>query len=497
MAYLSRTMLWLQKRWHVFLAILIVLFAAWYYFFGRTASFGPTITVTPADFPEQVAVSGTVTAAKDVALGFAANGRISNTYARVGQHVEAGTVLAETENGDLAAALNQAEANLASLQTGSRPEQVAVAEAAVGSAQTALVSALQSAYTVSDDAVHNKIDAFFSNPRSNPKLTFTVANANLELTVESDRQAIEPVFASWAARIAKVTPATAADSVSASQSYLKQVMALLTDANAALNQSSPDQTTSASVLAAYTASIGVARANVNSAISALTAATSALDSAQKNLTLTEAGPTADAVAAQQAAVQAAQAALAKTRITAPFSGTVTRMDAKVGEIVSPTTSDISMQSDGVFQIETYIPEISIANIAPQDAATVTLDAYGPSVSFPAKVIMVDPAETMQNGVPTYKTTLSFLTPDARMRSGMTANVLITTAILPNAVVIPSGAVNTYQGKSYVSVVRGRVVVNTAVTLGPSPSLGEVQILSGLSSGDMLLLTPLPQNGVAR
>lgn len=477
--------------WRYAFAALVIGVIGAYFYFGRGTQLGTTLAITPGDFAERVSVSGTVTAAKNVDLGFAANGRIAGTYANVGQRVGAGAVLAETENGDLEAALREAQANLASLLAGTRPEELAVASIAVTNAQAALVTALQSAYTAADDAVHNKTDALFINPRANPKLSFTISNATLENAVERDRVAIEPIFANWALLVAKLSSGNAADSAAQAQTYLTQVTTLLSDANAALNQGLSDQTTSAATLSGYATALATARANVNSAATTLAAGSAALSTAQKSLALEESGATSESISAEQAVVAAAQAALAKSRVTAPFAGIVTRMDAKVGEIVAPTTSLISMQSDGVFQIEAYIPEVTIARVAAGNPATTTLDAYGSGVAFPAIVSAVDPAETMKDGVPTYKTTLTFLARDPRIRSGMTANVLITTGVLHRAIVIPEGAVGTEGAVPYVSVIDRGTVAKRLVTTGPSPALGQSQILSGLSQGDVILLTPAP------
>ena len=52
-----------------------------------------------------------------------------------------------------------------------------------------------------------------------------------------------------------------------------------------------------------------------------------------------------------------------------------------------------------------MPEADIAKVAIGDLASSTLDAYGSYVDFPAQVTMIDPAETVIEGVPTYKVTL--------------------------------------------------------------------------------------------
>ncbi len=471
-------------HWRWILVALVVAAGGYYFFVGKGTSVGATLTIVPSDFREQVRVSGTVIAAKNVELGFAASGRIAGTYAWVGQRVGAGAILAEMENGDLVATLAQAQANLESLLAGTRSEELAVAATTVANAEASLIDAIQNAYTVSDDAIRNKTDTLFTNPRTNPSLSFTVTNAVLEASVERERTSIESVLTAWASLVEKLSSDTAAESAKQSQIYLAQITAFLADMNLALNQSVADQSASAATLA-------TARTNVNTAASTLTNDTATLAAAKSTLALKQAGSTSEAIAAQQAAVRSAQATLAKTRVIAPFGGIVTRMDAKVGEIVSPSTSKISMQSDGIFEIETYVPEVAIARVISGNPATTTLDAYGTSVAFPSVVVAVDPAETVKDGVPAYKTTLTFLSKDPRIRSGMTANVTIETGMLPDAIVIPAGAIGTNGQEFYVSVVDRGTIVSRPVTVGPSPALGQAHILSGLAEGDVILLAPLP------
>ncbi|OGG78362.1 hypothetical protein A3A36_02085 [Candidatus Kaiserbacteria bacterium RIFCSPLOWO2_01_FULL_52_12b] len=466
----------------------IVIFGG-YFYFGQGGSSDETFTVTLGDFIQKVSVSGTVIPAKNVDLGFAANGRIAGVYVKVGQRVNAGAVLAETENGDLVATLAQAKADLDALLSGTRPEEIAVASASVTNAESSLVNAIQSAYTASDDAVHNRADVFFSNPRTAPELSFIVPNVNLKILVERDRSDTELALTAWALLVPKLSSENAARMAVQAQNYLTQVTTLLADANAAINQGLPDTATSAATLSSYATTLATGRTNVNTAATTLTSAMTTLDAALKNLSLKQAGATKDAVAAQQAIIANARAALAKTYVVAPFNGIVTRMDAKVGEVVSPSTSLISLQSAGIFQIETYVPEVAIAGISVGNSATTTLDAYGSSVEFPATVVAVNPAETMKDGVPAYKTTLEFLTADSRIRSGMTANVVITIGVLPNAIVIPSGAVGNKGGVPYVSVLMDGTPVSRTVMTGPSPALGQIEILSGLSAGDIILLAP--------
>lgn len=176
-------------------------------------------------------------------------------------------------------------------------------------------------------------------------------------------------------------------------------------------------------------------------------------------------------------------------IRAPFDGIITKVDAKIGEIAISNTPLVSMISAGVFQVESYVPEVNIAQIKLGEEASITLDAYGEGELFFAKIVSIDPAETIRDGVSTYKTKLQFLESDDRIKSGMTANALITTFNKPNVVVVPRGVVFDKNGKKFVQVKVGKKIIDTEVVLGSSSSLGQVEVISGLADGDVVILNP--------
>ena len=82
-----------------------------------------------------------------------------------------------------------------------------------------------------------------------------------------------------------------------------------------------------------------------------------------------------AVAQAKVAVEAAQVALARTAITAPFAGTVTRIDVRRGEFIAPGQPLITLGDLSTFRIETTdLDEIDVARITEGQAATLTFDA---------------------------------------------------------------------------------------------------------------------------
>ena len=70
---------------------------------------------------------------------------------------------------------------------------------------------------------------------------------------------------------------------------------------------------------------------------------------------------------------------------------------------------------------------------------------------------------------------------------MTANVLITTEKKVNVIAIPQGIVITRDGRKFVSVKAGSDAVEREVVTGIVSSLGQIEIISGLTDGDRVIL----------
>lgn len=239
---------------------------------------------------------------------------------------------------------------------------------------------------------------------------------------------------------------------------------------------------------------------ISTAQTSVNTAKSALVSAEAGLALKLAGATEEQIAAQEAAVQqasatvqSARAQLAKAVLRAPIAGVITKQDAKIGQIATANATIISLISDAGFEIEARIPEADIALVKKGDGANVTLDAYGNKVIFKTAVIAIDPAETMVEGVATYKTTFAFLEKDERIRSGMTANIDIITDRRENVIVIPRHSIIGNGNGATVMIIGADGVIHTAkVQTGLVGSDGNVEIVEGLTEGEKVLLSPEQQ-----
>lgn len=469
-----------------------------------------TMIIHRADFINEISVSGKVIAAETAELGFDQSGRISSIKAQVGDNVKAGQTIASIENAGIYAEIAQREAaleretaKLAALNRGTRVEELAVYEQTYADTSSALVIAMRDAYLQTENAIIGKVDTIFTNGNlSNPEINVRTQSYNEKRSIENERLVVGEKIEKWKSELSKLTPTSPSetilsvrtvgnDAISSTKVFIDHLLYItgnLSPANSGILQTQIDT---------YRATINAAGQQAATAASAEQTAYSAWTSASSSLRLQKSGSTAEDLAAQVAQVKSAEADLnnaraqfRKTVIVAPFDGIITKMDLKIGEISSPNSSEIAIMSPGIFEIESYIPEINIARVKINDPAIVTLDAYGSTVNFSATVTAIDPAETLKDGVSTYKTRLRFTDNDPRIKSGMTANIRIIAEKKADAITIPQSIISERDGRKFVQVIFGGAISDVEVTTGSATALGQTEIISGLNEGDEVVLPPL-------
>jgi len=174
-------------------------------------------------------------------------------------------------------------------------------------------------------------------------------------------------------------------------------------------------------------------------------------------------------------------------LRAPISGIITKREIEKGEIVTASKPIFTLISTSPFEIEVNIPEADIAKVNIGNEAEVTLDAYGSETIFKARVVSIDPGETILEGVATYRTVLHFIEDDKRIKPGLTANVEILTDKRENVVVIPWRAVITKNGEKFVRILEGNEPREVKVKTGLQGSDGNVEIIEGVREGDKIII----------
>jgi len=452
---------------------------------------------------EQVSVTGTVSPVENANLAFEKGGVISKIYVKVGDTVKIGDPIASLDSSADQAALQSAQATLADMSSGLTPQQNAAYQSAVNTASTTLANALSDAvnaihtgYVEAQSAVVNYGDTFFTNPQTaNPTINVRTQSNTIALAINSERLQIGNTLNDWQTDASTASTSNVTALISNAKGYLATIKGYLSDLSATINNLSPGnsglpQSAIDSAVSAMNTSLSTLNqsvATVSGADTELKSASSAYAQAENTFTLQQSGSTPDAVAAQAAKVSQAQAVLAEDTLTSPINGIVTQEDPNIGEYIAPGQGGFAVQASG-FKVEAYVAEADIAKVAVSNLASSTLDAYGAYVNFPETVTAIDPAETVLQGVPTYKVTLQFIAPDARIKSGMTSNIEILTHEVDGVLEIPYRALLITSTSTSVRLVsaNGQKYSSVPVTTGLKGSDGTVQILSGLKPGDKVV-----------
>ena len=204
------------------------------------------------------------------------------------------------------------------------------------------------------------------------------------------------------------------------------------------------------------------------------------------------------VDAAAAGLRVAQANLENTYVRAPFSGTVLRKEAEVGEVVAPSVGGgltrgavVTMADLATLEVEVDVNEAYIARVQNGQAARITLDAY-PDTAFRGSVRQVVPTADRQRA--TVQVKVSILDHDSRILPEMGSKVEFLAASRPTAesvterprIIVPAEAVRSDNGRDVVWIVRDGRLQRRDVDAGPvSGNFREIR--AGLSGGEQLLV----------
>ena len=206
----------------------------------------------------------------------------------------------------------------------------------------------------------------------------------------------------------------------------------------------------AAAAAQATPTTDVDGASAAAGISAASADTNAVSAAQRSL------------ASAQANLDQANAKAASRTVTAPSSGSIVELNAKVGATV--TGGMIMGESDtsggkqcmqiadlSKMKVTVQVGEKDIAKIAVGQSANVTYPAFPDIVSQGTVTAIASVANSDSNnggGSVTFNVDILIEAPDARLKPGMTAEVSVVTEQLDDVVMVPTMALMTEDGEHY-------------------------------------------------
>lgn len=185
----------------------------------------------------------------------------------------------------------------------------------------------------------------------------------------------------------------------------------------------------------------------------------------------------------EAAVERNRAILDKMSIRAPFSGVMGLRQVSLGDYVEKGQMLVNLESMQMLKLDFRVPEKYLPLVKTGQAVTLSVAAF-PDQPFTGEIIALDPR--LDESSRTLKIRAQLGNPEFQLRPGMFAKVDLTPGTIRKGLWLPEAALVVKGSTSSVfKYVEGRVHL-LVIHIG-SRQHGQVEVLSGLSEGDQVVV----------
>ncbi len=415
-----------------------------------------TVKLSRGSLVAQVGATGTVHSNQMAKLAWEASGTIKTISVEVGEIAAKGENLAELDMSTVSQSVILAQADLITAER--NLENVKNSNLAAAQAQLTLANAQDAV-----DKAKNRVLTYVTHRGSDDMIDtadsqFTIAKGNLDNAEETfelfkNKPKDDPNY------IQALTMVTAARNA-------------YETAKANLNY-----------VTGKPSNVEVAKNDANYAI-----ALAQLEDAQREYDRLKDGPTEKDIAAAQARVDGLKATLEMALLNAPFNGTITEINSKSGDLVSPGTISFRIDDLSHLLVDVAVSEIDINRVRIGQNATITFDAIL-GKTYNGKVTEVARVANITQGVSNFTVTVELTDTDANVLPGMTAAVNIVVDKLDNAILIPNRAVRLVDGERVVYVLKNGATEEVKITIGLSSESFSELVDGDLKEGDLIILNP--------
>lgn len=236
----------------------------------------------------------------------------------------------------------------------------------------------------------------------------------------------------------------------------------------------------------------VARANVASAEAGIRQAQAEQAQARAAVQQSHASVarTQAAVSVAKSGVQVAQSDLAYGTLRAPFAGAVTRKLAHLGDLTSPGRTLLLIEDVEHLHLDVDSPEENLKSLRIGQAVRIGIDSVNGDLA--GRVYQIVPAADPQ----THSFVVKIHLPAHQgLLPGMFGRVQLergrrTALLVPRSALLPRGQLVGVYVVDGTGVARLRLVKTAdSAARSPAPGAQEVEVLSGLSDGDVIVLEP--------
>jgi len=527
--------------WIIIVLVILVTIGKVYLNSSQKDSNKTVIEVTRGSIEQNISETGTVKISDEIGLSFKGGGIIDAIYVEVGDSVERGELLATIDYSELNAQLQKANASLKSAQAqlanilvGATNEEIGLAETQVKnieiklqnkkqSLENIISSADNSAKTAYEDALGNLNDAYLDLQNAYLAVddiyqTYFNSNDQEGLTVKKSREDIKEArnktktyidtaiansidenidIALYQTKLAlDITYIALSNARNACDAILYRATVTDTDKTSLNTQKSNINAEKASIIDAQqtisstkinnTATIDTAKAQILET-------EGQLEESEKTLQKLTAGPTKEDINLYEAQVEQAQAdrlvlisKISQSRLNSPVNGQVVRIKKRGGEIAGAGEVVIALLPKKPFQIKTNIYEEDVVKINIGNPVKIQLIAF-PSLVVTGRLASIEPIDNIIDGVVYYEVSIDFDKEIKELKSGMSADISITTLSKEDILIIPWSALIKENDKLYVEVLKNDQIIKQEVQTGIEGDDGNVEIVAGIEKDEKILI----------
>ena len=402
-----------------------------------------------------VTASGEIVPAHEARLSFTIPGRVQRVAVAVGDEVQPGEVLVTLETASLEAQVAQAEAavetaqaNLARLTAGARPEEIAAAEMAVSLAlaQVSQAEAAQEAAKAQCAGAQSGVEAaqaalevaqaqsrqLEAGPRAGQVAAAEAEVKLAEVRLHQAQAAYDQVKGQPDVQMRPEALALEQATI-AYEAAKAQYQALFQGTTMEEKQAAAAQVEAARVQVVQAGDQALAAcAQVGQAAAAVEAAKAQQAQAEQQVSILKVGATQEEIAVAEAEVGQAEAALQVARVAleqaelhTPFTGTITALAISSGETVMPGQAVLTLGDLAHLRVVTSdLSEQDVARVALGQKTTVYVKALGKEIQ--GRVASIAPQSTTIGGDVVYSVYVELYEQLPALRWGMSVDVEIAT-----------------------------------------------------------------------
>ncbi|MBP7686279.1 MAG: efflux RND transporter periplasmic adaptor subunit [Thermoflexales bacterium] len=383
---------------------------------------------SPAAAPTELRLTGVIEGTQ-VEVVAEVSARVMTIAADEGERVNAGEVVVTLDDAALAMQVKQAEAAVSVAQANLAQVKASARQEAIDAAQAALKQA-----AAERDGAHVMISNT-QTIRDNPQeLTAQIdaARAGVKLAAENigvmQTRLAEARY--WREFYDKDTDRreTLDKQIEIAQKNLEIAQAKQVGAQTQVN-----------ALTAMRSEPVALQAQVNAAHSGYSLTLANVNMAEAKLSELKAGAQLEDIALAEAQLQQAQAQLklaqayqSRATLTAPLTGLVAQRSAKVGEVIQPGSSLVSIVNLDVVDMTVYVPQSDLPRVRVGDTVKVVVDAY-PTETFTGEITSIasqaqftarDTQNKDDRASIVFAVKIHLVNADGRLKAGMTADAVV-------------------------------------------------------------------------